>query len=120
MGVYPDNIFPDHVNILGTEYSIQLKSSVDDISLKNSGGCVDFSTKKIVVGVYEPDCELENFPAYQRKVMRHEIIHAYFNESGMNTDVANPPFGVPETYVDWFALQAPKIFKTFSDVGCMY
>ena len=108
------------VNILGTEYSLIFNSSSDNPYLKDCDGYVDRSTKKIIIAEQERDCELEDFTAYQRKVIRHEIIHAYFMESGMDTNVENREIGVPETYVDWFAIQSPKIFRTFAELDVLF
>lgn len=108
-----------NVSILGTEYHIEFKHIAEDPFLEKSDGYVDRTTKKIVIGEKEHDCEVEDFQAFQNKVIRHEIIHAYFEESGLSVNVENPPLGIPETYIDWFAIQAPKIFKTFMELGVL-
>lgn len=107
------------VNILGTEYHMEFQCIAENPYLKDADGYVDRTTKKIVIGKREHDCEIENFEAFQRKVIRHEIVHAYFEESGLSTNVENPPLGVPETYVDWFAIQAPKIYRTYAELGVL-
>ena len=108
-----------HVNILGTEYHIEYKSIADDPYLKGANGYTDPTAKKIVIGNKERDCEIEDFENLQRKVIRHEIIHAYFEESGISTSVENIAQGVPELYVDWFAMQAPKIYKTYAELNVL-
>lgn len=107
------------VNILGTEYHIEYKNIADDPYLENCDGYVDRTTKKIVIGNKEHDCEIGDFDAHQRKVIRHEIIHAYCEESGLSVNVINPNLGVPETYIDWFAIQAPKIYRTYAELGVL-
>ena len=107
------------VNILGTEYRIEFKNIEDDPILKNANGYTDPTVKKIVICNKEPDCDVEDFDILQRKVIRHEIIHAYFEESGVSTNVENLNQGVPELYVDWFAIQAPKIYKTYVKLGIL-
>ncbi len=107
------------VNILGTEYRIEFKNIEDDPILKNANGYTDPTVKKIVICNKEPDCDVEDFDILQRKVIRHEIIHAYFEESGVSANVENLNQGVPELYVDWFAIQAPKIYKTYMKLGIL-
>ena len=107
------------VNILGTEYRMEFQCVAENPYLKDANGYVDRTTKKIVIGKREHDCEIEDFEAFQRKVIRHEIVHAYLEESGLSTNVENPPLGVPETYVDWFAIQAPKIYRTYAELGVL-
>lgn len=64
------------VNILGTEYRIEFKNIEDDPILKNANGYTDPTVKKIVICNKESDCDVEDFDILQRKVIRHEIIHA--------------------------------------------
>lgn len=56
---------------------------------------------------------------YQRKVVRHEIVHAYLEESGLSANFEMKPLGIPETIVDWVAIQAPKMFKTFKELNVL-
>ncbi len=107
------------VSILGTEYTVLFSKAHDDPILDNCDGYTDKTTKKIVIGEKERDCDLEDFGVYQRQVLRHEIIHAYFMESGLQASLENEPQGVPEMYVDWFAIQSPKIFETFDELGIL-
>lgn len=54
-----------------------------------------------------------------KKTLRHEIIHAFLNESGLS-DSASIPSGAwakHEEMVDWFAIQTPKIFAVFMQLG---
>ena len=92
------------VNILGTEYRMEFQCIADDPYLEKCDGYVDRTTKKIVIGNRERD---------------YEIIHAYCEESGLSVNVVNPNLGVPETYVDWFAIQAPKIYRTYAELGVL-
>lgn len=107
------------VNILGTEYSMEFCNMDDDPLLKKNDGYMDHSTKKIVICNKVDGCEIKDFESYQKKVIRHEIIHAYFEESGLSVNVENPLMGVPEIYIDWFAIQAPKIYKTYAELGVL-
>lgn len=47
---------------------------------------------------------------FERKVLRHEIIHAFLHESGLH-DLA-----MDEQIVDWLAIQFPKINQMFEEL----
>lgn len=109
------------VNILGTEYSVVIADEETKPKLKNSDGYMDNSTKEIVVGKFVPDeNSLEDLKEYTKKVLRHEIIHAFFYESGMwNCSGCSEAWGQDETITDWLAIQSPKIFKAFQECDCL-
>lgn len=103
------------VNILGTEYTIDYTELKD----KEYDGYCDMSSKHIVLRS-DNYYELEDFESHQKKQLRHEIIHAFLDESGLqaNFEHANK-WGHDETMIDWFAIQAPKIFEVFKQAGCL-
>lgn len=47
------------------------------------------------------------------KVFRHEIVHAFFGESGLKDYMHD------ETLVDWIAAQLPKMVKVMAQAGCL-
>ena len=108
------------INVLGTEYTIEERTVEEDSYLESCDGYCDKSTKEIVVAKQKPDNDLNNYEWYRNKVMRHEIIHAFLYESGLdvNFEHANR-YGHEETMVDWIAVQFPKMQKVFEEVGCM-
>ena len=61
----------------------------------------------------EDDCELADFEKKKKKVLRHEIIHAFLLESGLQENFTHPEYGHDETFIDWIAVQFPKILKAF-------
>lgn len=111
------------VNVLGTDYEIITKSKVSDVRLNGSDGLCDGFAKKIIISdlsdyVNDP----EETKAVVRKVIyRHEIVHAFLNESGLNYDanVWNQAWSKNEEMVDWIAFQFPKILKAFQEVDCL-
>lgn len=107
------------ISILGTTYTIQELSISEDISLKDCDGYCDKTDKRIVIAKKEADCDLGDFEQHRKKTMRHEIVHAYFNESGLAENFENKCYGIPETLVDWFAIQSPKIYKTFAELDIL-
>lgn len=109
------------VRILGALYIIEEKTMQQDGFLGECDGYCDKATRLIRVAAKKPDCQIADFERYQRKVLRHEIIHAFLYESGFekNFEHANK-WGYDETMVDWFANQFPKILTVFEKVGCLY
>ena len=110
------------VNILGTEYTIKRPKAADDLKLDECDGYCDTSVKLIVVEDYEPDPKSKlDLEDYAKQVMRHEIIHAFMHESGLdaNSCCFEGGWSTNEEMIDWFAIQSPKIFKAFRDVGCL-
>lgn len=116
------------VNILGTEYEIQkLKYDEDETFDRNSwAGYCDGYAKKIVV------CDMSTYKGWEhegaitveqaeKESMRHEIIHAFSNESGLK-DCAfsyDGAWAKNEEMIDWLAEQIPKIYKVFEEAGCL-
>ena len=109
------------VNILGTTYKVYLNvPSTKDPCLNGLFGYTSFHEKKIVVA------DIRTIPGWESAddtitrdvfscTVRHEVIHAYLMESGLNGS-ANPSncWALNEEMVDWFAIQMPKLVKTFS------
>ena len=116
------NEMKNKVNILGTEYTIKRPKAADDLKLDECDGYCDTSVKLIVVEDYEPDPKSKlDLEDYAKQVMRHEIIHAFMHESGLdaNSCCFEGGWSTNEEMIDWFAIQSPKIFKAFKDVGCL-
>lgn len=112
----------DNVNILGTEYTIKRSKAADDPKLDECDGYCDTSVKLIVVEDYEADPKSKlDLEYYAKQVMRHEIIHAFMHESGLdvNSCCFEDGWSTNEEMIDWFAIQTLKIFKAFEDVGCI-
>lgn len=116
------------INILGTEYTIEIKKYAEDEAFErlNIDGYCDGHIKSIVV------CDMSTYKGWehepketaeiaQRQILRHEIVHAFFDESGL----ASSAFGIDgswaknEEMVDWFALQGPKIYKAWKEAGAL-
>lgn len=106
------------INVLGTTYGIEERSEAEDSFLKDCDGYCDKTTKLIVIAKQESDCDLGDFEAYRKKVLRHEIIHAFLFESGLH-ECWEHKSGHDETYVDWIAVQFPKMLEAFKDAGCI-
>lgn len=116
------------INILGTEYRIEThKVSEDSYLEKNklAGYCgedskliviADMSEENYFSGMDEKEQEV-----YRKRTLRHEIIHAFLNESGLS-DSSNQYGGAwakNEEMVDWFTIQSPKIFKVYLELDIL-
>ena len=112
------------VNILGSEWSVKFGKEEKYPNLAEMDGYTDLSTRKIVVedmkalpGQIGVKADLGS---YQKQVIRHEIIHAFLMESGLDSSSNKAEsWATNEEMVDWFAIQSPKIFKIFNELKLM-
>lgn len=101
------------ITILGSQWEIIDKASETDYpSLKDADGYCDFYAKQIVLGEFTTanGYEYADLESFRRKVLRHELVHAFLYESGMTQLARN------EEVVDWFAIQAPKLLNMFQSL----
>ena len=116
------------VNVLGTTYKIILKAYKDDgaFEKKSIDGYCNGFTKEIIV------CDLntkedwktetkETIDICQRQILRHEIVHAFLDESGLQASAHNNgcSWAYNEEMVDWIALQGVKIYNAWKQAGCI-
>ena len=70
---------------------------------------------------YFGDMDEKAQETYRKKTLRHEIMHAFLNESGLS-DSSNrfdSAWAKNEEMVDWLAIQAPKIFSAFKKMNIL-
>ena len=110
------------LNILGTEY--ELKKNVDPKELGEdvAGYCDSISRKIVIADIGKlsggwSEASKEEQKQKEAVTIRHEIIHAYLDESGLqqNTHCPKEGWARNEEMVDWFAIMAPKIIRTFNE-----
>lgn len=116
------------INILGTQYKLIEKEYNADTHFKNAScdGYCDDITKEIVTR------RMKTYPGYENEneeycrleenaTKRHEIVHAYFNESGLKESSLRCDRGWArnEEMIDWIAVQGGKIYETWRLVGCV-
>lgn len=108
------------INILGTEYQILIQNKKQNPKLENANGLCEYYSKKIILDDFEGAKEdvlcVENLEEFKKKVLRHEIIHAFLGESGLR---ASSEWAENEEMVDFFAIQFPKILQAFRDAGAI-
>lgn len=115
------------VNILGTPYEIIVKKYDEDEMFKDQecdGYCASATHKIVLCDLHSLDRwkneTEETIQAFAKQTLRHEIVHAFFNESGLtqNTNSVDA-WAVNEEMVDWIALQGEKIYKAWQEVNAL-
>lgn len=108
------------VHILGTEYKILIIEEEDYRFNKEADGWCDPQAKEILIFNFKQSVDsVKDLVAYQKKVLRHEIVHAFLYESGLwQNSYASKCWAQNEEMVDWIAIQEPKIHKAFEEAGC--
>lgn len=107
------------IDVLGTEYSVFELSQKEDKLLETCDGYCDKTSKKIVITTKDEESNLDCFEEYRKKILRHEIIHAFLFESGLHENFKHDCFGHDETMIDWVAVQFPKMLKVFKAADCL-
>lgn len=111
------------LSVLGEEWTLLEGTELEFPALKEDlDGYTDMSTRTIVIDSMElsegdPTAK-GNLKAYKQAVTRHEIIHAFLEESGLSINTRDE-WARNEEMVDWFALQIPKLVKAFKAVGAL-
>ncbi len=103
------------VNVLGTEYEIVMQpQDVQDPKLEDTYGYTEPWSKRIVIDDFHPDAKtVDNSEGFKKKVLRHEITHAFLHESGLRES----SWGDNEEIVDWIAHQGLKLYKAWKDAN---
>ena len=108
------------INVLGTDYEIIEGNESSYPALEGVDGFTDPSIHQCVIDdqkYHEGDVHaLADLERYKNKVIRHELIHAFLEESGLSCECE---WARNEEMVDWLAVQSPKIFKAFLEAGCI-
>lgn len=105
----------EKVNVLGTDYKI----IEEPFSDKGEDGYCDYTSHEIHIRNDNVN-ELGDFTANKKKQLRHEIVHAFLSESGLQSNFEHfTKFGHEETMVDWLAIQFPKIAKVYEQLGIL-
>lgn len=112
------------ITVLGQEYQIEQHYRKDDPRLEGFNGYHAPYEKKIVIAQEIIDkaegkdidpTDTGRIDVYLRHIYRHEILHAFFCESGITykfNDSDDEDF-----LVDWIARQYPKMKKIFEELG---
>lgn len=106
------------INILGTDYEIIKQTKTENSKLDDKWAYIEPYSKKIIVDVdlgfgQDDNDTAERQDLFALKVLRHEIIHAFFIESGL---ADNCDYAINEELIDWIAIQFPKITESFTHI----
>lgn len=116
------------INVLGTEYTVSFHDYKDKpiFEKRGIGGYSDDVAYEIVI------CNMKTHPGFEdeteewcktleKRILRHEIVHAFLSESGLQDSAlqADMAWAKNEEMVDWIALQFPKLLKAFKDADCI-
>ena len=97
------------IDVLGTKYDIVFKTPEEEAKLLECDGYCDNSIREIGIRWFEyNDMNYNDMLSYTSKVIRHELIHAFLYQSGLDINT-NKEWARNEEMVDWLALQLPKI-----------
>ena len=116
------------IDVLGTKYTIKRVNKGQDDYMDKMGlsGYCDNNKKLIAILNLKSLPDWENEPErsilnQEKEAIRHELIHAFLNESGLrwNSATYDKAWATNEEMVDWLAIQAPKMLKAFKDADCL-
>lgn len=105
------------VNVLGTEYTVRETS--DDMRFSDCNAYFDWSEKECVINSMEREqhdvMSLQNIDEYKKKLVRHELLHAFCYESGLGCC----SWADNEEIIDFLAIQFCKIADIFKQAECL-
>lgn len=112
------------ISIMGELWHIKEGTEEEFPGLIGVDGYTDSSVRTIVIEATITECDdpqaKANLEEYKKVVIRHEIIHAFLYESGLegNTNKSKN-WSQNEEMVDWIAIQFPKILKVFKSLNVL-
>lgn len=116
------------IDVLGTKYTIiRVKYGQDEYMEKmHFGGYCDSVDKRICILELKTVPDWKDDPEHrirhkEKETLRHELIHAFLNESGLGWNSFTPEqaWAQNEEMVDWFAIQMPKLLTAFKAADCL-
>ena len=104
------------VDILGTEYTIKTLTEAEEPKFKDCNGMCEIWSKEIITCDRSKEDHTDFFSNYDdlmKKVLRHELMHAFFHESGHRR------YSEDEELVDCVAVLIPKMVKAMKETKCL-
>lgn len=117
-----------YVDVLGTRYKIEVHKISEDRFMKENrydGYCSEYEKLIVIADINEEkyfDMANDNEKAaIEKSILRHEIVHAFLNESGLssNANAFGDAWTKNEELIDWIAIQIPKIVEAYKWCECM-
>ena len=103
------------VTILGAVWTVRSATETEEPRLEGVNGFTDWTTRTICLEK-NTQGNIGSMETYMKKVIRHELIHAFMFESGLGDSFEHKDFGQEETIVDWFAFQMGNILNVVMDI----
>lgn len=100
------------VDVLGTKYKIIKHNKNNPIRINGCDGYCDYTVKEIHIAEME-DYEWADIKGHANKVIRHELVHAFLYESGLDVE----SWARNEELVDWMAIQIPKVANKYNELN---
>ena len=113
-----EKIFSNEVVVLGSVYQIVEQTAEENPLLEDCDGCCDWTVRQIHIR-REIEGTLCNMERYMKKVLRHEIVHAFLLESGLDFCTTAETWARNEEMVDWLARQGEKIYAAWGNAGAL-
>lgn len=99
------------INILGQVYTIIFTNKI------NKDCDADSNWRHYTININKTNCEKDFSEGYFKELLRHEIIHCFMRESGLDMQIEeNKSWVHNEGLIDWLSLQWPKINLTFEEL----
>lgn len=112
-----------NIDVLGTEYNIVFADYANDETAKKRklSGYTSMLTKKITIinakSIY-PDDSDEECRELEKETIRHEVVHAFLYESGLDScSQSGTAWAENEEMIDWIAIQGAKIYAAWQKLG---
>ena len=115
------------INVLGTTYKITVQNISDNKMMQEHQWCgMCCKSSKIIIIADFDDTDYFDFSTeeekdyYAKTTIRHEIIHAFLKESGLDENsLPTEKWSLNEEMIDWIAIQLPKILKVLLELKCI-
>lgn len=115
-----------YVDVLGTRYKIEVRKVSEDKYMQDNhldGYCNSCLHRIVISDLKDLYTEWtdEERSLYLKQLLRHEVLHAFFNESGLQDSANQSPnsWSTNEEMVDWFAIQFSKIMQAYQWLECI-
>ena len=119
----------DIIDVMGETYQVFYRSEEEDPGLEGCLGYCDKYQKLIVIDDGDADDVIEMAKEYgeqwstsydklQKKVLRHELTHAFITECGLS-ESSQGQWACNEEVVDFLAINATKLVKLFEKAGAL-
>ena len=116
------------IDVLGTSYTIRRVNTGEDSPLDRNhyaGYCDPVLKEIVILNLQSTDAYKDDQPAriaaQEKETIRHELVHAFLDESGLRDSslVLESGWAGNEEMVDWIALMHSKLHTAFEAAGAL-